>query len=69
MPSRTHIIFPQLRQLGAAERRGWRVALQVQVRDFVSFVEEEVEGLVWISRARIAASCSFVSEDSRGKVG
>lgn len=33
MPSFTQIILPQLRQLGAAARRGWRVARQVQRRD------------------------------------
>ena len=54
MPSFTQIILPQLRQLGAAARRGWRIARQVQRRD----VGEEVprEGLVWISRVRMAES-------------
>lgn len=35
MPSRVQIIFPQLRQLGAARRRGCRVALQGQAREGV----------------------------------
>lgn len=54
MPSFAQIILPQLRQLGAAARRGWRVARQVQRR----VVGEEVlrEGLVWISRVRMAES-------------
>ena len=32
IPSFTQMILPQLRQLGAAARRGWRVAWQVQRR-------------------------------------
>ena len=54
MPSFTQIILPQLRQLGAAARRGWRVARQVQRRA----VGEELlrEGLVWSSRVRMAES-------------
>ena len=53
MPSFTQIILPQLRQLGAAARRGWRVARHVQRRDEGLAVRE---GLVWSSRARIAES-------------
>ena len=56
IPSFMQIILPQLRQLGAAARRGWRVARQVQRRA----VGEELlllrEGLVWISRVRMAES-------------
>ena len=54
MPSFTQIILPQLRQLGAAARRGWRVARQVQRRA----VGEELlrEGLVCSSRVRMAES-------------
>ena len=54
-PSFTQIILPQLRQLGAAVRSGWRVARQVQRR-----VEGEVDrvGLVCSSRDWIAESKS-----------
>ena len=58
MPSLTQMILPQFRQFGAVARSGWRVAKQVQRRAAVS-VEEEREGLVWISRARIAESRSL----------
>ncbi len=54
MPSFTQIILPQLRQLGAAARRGWRVALQGQAREEVEAGWRE--GLVWSSRARMAES-------------
>ena len=54
MPSFTQTIFPQLRQLGAATRRGCRVARQVQRRDEGS---AEREGLVCSSRVRMAESC------------
>lgn len=54
MPSLTQMILPQLRQLGAAARRGWRVALQEQAREAVGSLVWE--GLVWISRARMAES-------------
>lgn len=53
MPSFTQIILPQLRQLGAATSRGWRVARHVQRRDEGP---EEREGLVWTSRVRMAES-------------
>ena len=53
MPSFTQIILPQFRQLGAAARRGWRVARHVQRRDEGS---AERDGLVWSSRVRIAES-------------
>lgn len=53
MPSFTQIILPQLRQLGAAARRGCRVARQSQRRAEGS---EDREGLVWSSSARIAES-------------
>ena len=53
MPSFTQTILPQLRQLGAAARRGWRVARQVQRRDEGSVVRE---AFVWSSRVRIAES-------------
>ena len=59
MPSFTQTIFPQLRQFGAAARRGWRVALQGQARDTVESLE--IEGLVWSSRARMAESWCGVS--------
>lgn len=55
MPSFTQTIFPQLRQLGAAARRGWRVALQGQARERAE--SSEREGLVWSSRVRMAESC------------
>ena len=54
-PSLTQITLPQLRQLGAAVRRGWREPMQLQAR---------LEGsrrrvlLVLISRVRMAASSS-----------
>lgn len=56
MPSFTHITLPQFRQLGAAARRGWRVARQVQRRDEGS---AEREGFVWSSRVRMAESRSW----------
>ena len=63
VPSFTHMIFPQFRQLGAAARRGWRVARQVQRRAVGEEVERE--GLVWSSRVRIAESWEeVVSIDS-----
>lgn len=57
-PSFKHMIFPQLRQLGAARRRGWRVALQLQGSRVEGKEEEEEDlvGLVWSSRARMAES-------------
>ena len=60
MPSFTQIILPQLRQLGTEDRRGWRVALQEQARDFSDEVSDEEEGLVWSSRDRMAASCKII---------
>ena len=57
IPSCTQMILPQLRQLGAAVRRGWRVARQSQRRD-AGFVFPERDGLVWSSRVRMAESRS-----------
>ena len=56
MPSFIHTIFPQLRQLGAAARSGWRVARQSQRRE-AGFVVDR-EGLVWSSSVRMAESRS-----------
>ena len=57
IPSLTQMIFPHERQLGAAARRGWRVALQGQARAVVDWEEGFVrEGLVWSSRVRMAES-------------
>jgi len=53
-PSFTHMILPQFRQLGAAARRGWRVARQIQRRAEGSAVVRD--GLVCNSRVRIAES-------------
>lgn len=56
-PSFTQMIFPQLRQFGAAARRGWRVAMQLQERDALFSLAEAVKvGFVWSSRERIAES-------------
>lgn len=57
-PSRTQIILPQFRQLGAEVRRGWRVARQSHFRAALSAAEGEREGFVWSSRARMAESRS-----------
>ncbi len=54
-PSFTQMILPQERQLGAAARRGWRVARHVHRREAGEAVERD--GLVWSSRVRIAESC------------
>ena len=60
MPSFMQIIFPQLRQFGAAASRGWRVAWQSQRRLAVSAaVVDESERFVCISRARMAESRSL----------
>ena len=59
MPSFTHIILPQERQLGAATRRGWRVALQLQRRASGEALWAR-EGFVWISSVRIAESYKYV---------
>lgn len=53
-PSLTQMILPQLRQLGAAARRGCRVALQSQRRAEMSLIL----GLVCSSRERMAESSS-----------
>ena len=54
-PSLTHITLPQLRQLGAAARRGCRAPMQLHFRLELSWRVL----LVLISRVRIAASSSF----------
>jgi len=54
-PSFTQMILPQDRQLGAAARRGWRVARHVQRREAGEAVESD--GLVWSSSVRMAESC------------
>lgn len=58
-PSRTQITLPQFKQLGAAARRGWRAATQLQRRE--AMPEEVLEvwvGLVVISSCRMASSRS-----------
>lgn len=60
MPSLTQMILPQLRQLGAAARRGCLVALQEQARDGVGSLVRE--GLFWSSRARMAESWHEISQ-------
>lgn len=58
-PSLTQITLPQLRQFGAAARRGCRAATQLQRREAIP--EEELEvwvGLVVISSCRMASSRS-----------
>jgi len=57
-PSFTQMILPQDRQLGAAARRGCRVARQVQRREAGETAERE--GFVCSSRVRIAESCENV---------
>lgn len=57
IPSFTQMIFPQLRQFGAAVRSGCRVARQSQ-RRAAGFALAEREGFVWTSRARMAESRS-----------
>ena len=57
-PSFTQMILPHSRQFGAAARRGWRVARQLQRR---SGGEAEREGLVWSSSVRIAESLAEIS--------
>lgn len=57
IPSFTQMIFPQLRQFGAAVRSGCRVARQSQ-RRAAGFALAEREGFVWISRVRMAESRS-----------
>lgn len=58
IPSFTQMILPQLRQLGAAAKSGWRVARQSHRRDEGEVLVER-EGLVWSSRARMAESRSW----------
>lgn len=53
IPSFTQMILPQLRQLGAAVKRGWRVARHEQRR---ADGGAERDGLVCSSRVRIAES-------------
>lgn len=67
MPSFTQMILPQFRQLGAALRRGCRVARQVQAR--AEGEEAWREGLVWTSRARMAESWGSVSGGRMGREG
>lgn len=54
-PSFTQMIFPQLRQFGAASRIAWRWAMQLHFRRLLSWASE---GLVWISSSRMADSRS-----------
>lgn len=62
-PSLTQTIFPQLRQFGAAARRGCRVAMQLQRRLALSEGEDVILGFVWISRVRMAESRSLIVDD------
>lgn len=63
MPSFTQMILPQERQLGAASSRGCRVAMQLQRRFEMSWLEDRV-GFVCISRARMADSRSLMAEEA-----
>jgi hypothetical protein len=58
-PCFRQMTLPQARQLGAMSRSGWRVPMQLQFLFLVSAGESEAsEGLVWISRERMAESRS-----------
>ena len=57
MPSFTHMIFPQLRQFGAASSNVCLVAMQLHFRLLLSC--EARVGFVWISSALIADSRSL----------
>jgi hypothetical protein len=60
-PSLTHITFPQLKQFGAAASKGWRAPIQLHFRFSLSICKEL---FVEISRLRIAASSSLITEEA-----